>query len=130
MTAKLNKQNKQYWQTYKPGTIPSVPQNPPDELLRSVEGPVLDVGTGDGMLAEDLARKGLDVYGFDKELAGKINTKKDLKNAIRDNKISRIVKHYTIKELKAVFSSLELSKCRVIEATSPSGFTLNTFEGI
>jgi ubiquinone/menaquinone biosynthesis C-methylase UbiE len=67
---------------------------------------------------------------FDKELAEKINNKRDLEKAIEENKVSRIVKHYTIKELKTVFDRLELIDNRVVKVTSPSGFIINTFEGV
>ncbi len=231
MTNNLAQKNKSYWQKYKPGEIPSASRPPPDELLNSVRGPVLDVGTGDGILAEELARKGFEIYGidvakniiaentkrkskvkysiqdisakttlpddffdliifrftlanihkeswkklsdeifrilkplgkvwlleplvsesykkryklasnfikdkncvyvfFDKELAEKISSKKELEQAIKENKVSRIVKHYSIEELRQVFNKLELIDQRIIEVTSPSGFILNTFEGI
>lgn len=223
--------NIQYWQNYKPGEIPTFPASPPDKLLSCVDGPILDVGTGDGVLAEKLASKGFRVYGidiavnivsenkkrkskveysirdittktdfadnffdlvifkfvltnihkklwkglgneifrilkpqgkiwlleplvsesyakryqlaanfvkdkncayvfFDKKLAEKINTKNELERAIKENKVSRIVKHYTIEELKQIFNKLELTDRRIFKATSPSGFTLNTIEGI
>lgn len=61
----LSGQNKQYWQKYKPGEIPSVPQNPPESLLKTVTGPVLDVGAGDGALSEYLVGKGFEVFAID-----------------------------------------------------------------
>jgi ubiquinone/menaquinone biosynthesis C-methylase UbiE len=67
---------------------------------------------------------------FDKELAEKINNKQDLEKAIKENKVSRVVKHYTIEELKVIFDNLELIDNRVVKITSPSGFVINTFEGI
>ncbi len=227
----LTLKNKSYWQTYKPGEIPSVPQNPPQELLNSISSPILDVGTGDGVLAEELEKQGFDVYGidiaeniikenikritkvkysiqsittrtdfpdnffdlivfkftmtnihkdswdnvakeayrilkptgkvwvleplvsesykkryelaanfvkdkncvyvfYDKDLAEKITSKSDLENAIKENKVSRVIKHYTIEELKKVFDKLEMTDNRVIKVTSPSGYTINTFEGV
>jgi 2-polyprenyl-3-methyl-5-hydroxy-6-metoxy-1,4-benzoquinol methylase len=65
MDNSLTGQNKNYWQNYKPGEVPSVPKNLPLELIDQVSGPVLDVGTGDGVLAEDLSRNGFEVYGID-----------------------------------------------------------------
>ena len=55
----LNGQNKNYWQTYKPGEIPTIPKNPPDSLISKISGPILDVGVGDGLLAEELVTKGV-----------------------------------------------------------------------
>ncbi len=63
-------------------------------------------------------------------MAEKISSKKELEQAIKENKVSRIVKHYSIEELRQVFNKLELIDQRIIEVTSPSGFILNTFEGI
>jgi ubiquinone/menaquinone biosynthesis C-methylase UbiE len=227
----LNQQNNNYWQNYKSGEIPTVPQNFPEELLKKVNGPILDVGVGDGILAEQLAFKGFDVYGIDiakniisenlrrqsrvkysiqdvtskttflsnffsliifrftltnihkeswkklshevvrilkpsgmvwmleplvsesykkryglavnfvkdkncvyvfkdKELANKINSKNDLEKAIYENQVSRIVKHYTVEELKNIFNKLRLIDHRTIKVISPSGYVLNTFEGI
>lgn len=223
--------NIQYWQNYKPGAIPTFPASPPDKLLNCINGPILVVGTGDGVLAEQLASKGFRVYGIDvalniinenksrkskveysiqdmttktdfpdnffdlvifkfvltnihkkswrglgnevfrilkpqgkvwileplvsesykkryelaanfikdkncayvfsdKKLAEKISTKNELKQAIKENKVSRIVKHYTIEELRQIFNKLELTDHRIFKVTSPSGFTLNTIEGI
>ena len=223
--------NLQYWQKYKPGEIPTFPASPPEKLLNCIKGPILDVGTGDGVLAEELADKGFLIYGTDiavnivnenkkrkskaefsvqdittrtdfpdnffdlvifkfvltnihkkswrglgnevfrilkpqgkvwileplvsesykkryelaanfikdkncayvfsdKKLAEKINTKNELERAIKENKVSRIVKHYTIEELKQIFNKLELTDHRVFKIASPSGFTLNTIEGI
>lgn len=65
MIKDLNRQNAAYWQNYKPGEIPSMPVNVPNDLLINVSGPVLDVGTGDGVLAEKLSYKGLNVFGID-----------------------------------------------------------------
>ena len=62
-------------------------------------------------------------------MAEKINTKNELERAIKENKVSRIVKHYTIEELKQIFNKLELTDRRVFKIASPSGFTLNTLEG-
>lgn len=231
MAGDISERNRDYWQNYKPGEIPSVPVAPPIELLNEIIGPILDVGTGDGCLAEELSTKGLFVcaidiarniieenskrksnvqylvqditsktsftdnyfgllifkfvltnihkdswkslgtevnrvlnfggkvwileplvsesyesryrlaaqflpdshcvYVFnDKDLAEKIDTPKKLEEAIKDNKVSRIVKHYTIEELKSVFNDLKLVNSRQISVTSPSGFEINTFEGI
>ena len=231
MVNNLTQQNKTYWQSYKPGEIPSVPKKPSEILLKNVGGPILDVGTGDGVLAEKLALKGFDVYGVDiaeniinenrkrkskvkystqdittktrfsdnyfdliifrftltnihkelwkklgdevfrilktsgkvwaleplvsksykkryelasgfikdrncvyvfyeKELARKINNKHDLNNAIKENKVSRIVKHYTVGELRKVLNKLSLTNHRIIKVVSPSGFVINTFEGV
>ena len=59
--------NKEYWQNYKPGEIPAVPNLPPIELYdtgRSLK--VLDIGTGDGKAAEELSQTGSNrVYGID-----------------------------------------------------------------
>ena len=227
----LTKQNKKYWQSYKPGEIPSIPQDVPQKLLASITGPVLDVGVGDGKMAEEISEKGLDVYGIDiaeniiaenkkrkskviysvediaqktnfsdnffdvilfkftltnihkeswqsvnneihrilkpggkvwvlepmvstsynkryklaknfiddkhcvyvfhdKNLAEKIQTKEDLTRAIKNNEVSRIIKHYTIAELKEVFSKLKLADYRTINVVSPSGFAIETFEGV
>ena len=57
--------NLQYWQKYKPGEIPTFPASPPEKLLNCIKGPILDVGTGDGVLAEELADKGFLIYGTD-----------------------------------------------------------------
>ena len=226
----LNENNKKYWQKYKPGQIPTVPKEPPEELLINTKT-ILDVGTGDGVLAEKLAKKGFEVYGidiaeniikenkkrdikvyysiqnitrktnfpnaffdliifrftltnihkdswdklgeeifrllknggivwlleplisesynkryelasdfvkdkhcvyvfFNKDLAEKINTKEELQKAIKENKVSRVVKHYEVKELKYIFRKLKLTNNRVIEITSPSGYKIKTFEGV
>jgi ubiquinone/menaquinone biosynthesis C-methylase UbiE len=58
----LNEDNKKYWQSYKPGDIPSIIYGPPEYLY---SGKILDVGTGDGFLAEQMAEKGAEVYGID-----------------------------------------------------------------
>ncbi len=229
--ANLNYQNKNYWQSYKPGEIPSIPQSPPKELMNTIKGPILDIGTGDGVLAEELANNGFDVYGidiaeniineninrksnvkysiqnitaktnfpdnffnlvifkftlasvhkeswervskdvyrvlkpsgkvwvleplvsqsykeryklasnfvkdkncvyvfYDKELAESLKTKNELQKAINENKVSRIIKHYTIAELKFIFKKLKMTNDRIIKVTSPSGYTINTFEGV
>ena len=231
MTDSVAQQNIQYWQNYKPGEIPTFPASPPEKLLNYIKGPILDIGTGDGILAEKLADKGFQVYGMDvvvnivnenekrkskveysigditkrthfpdnffdlaifkfvltnihkeswkglgrevsrilkpqgrvwfleplvsesykkryelaanfvkdescvyvfndKELAEKINSKKELEDAIKENLVSRIVRHYTVEELKQIFNKLTLNDHRVIKAASPSGFVLNTVEGI
>lgn len=231
MAGSVGHLNIQYWQNYKPGEIPTFPASPPDKLLNCIDGAILDVGTGDGVLAEELANKGFRVYGIDiavniinenkkrkskvnytiqnissrmdfpdnffdlvifrfvltnihqeswqqlgnevfrilkpqgkiwlleplvsesykkryelaanfikdknctyvfsdKRLAEKINTKNELERAIKENKVSRIVKHYTIEELKQIFNKLELADHRVFKVFSPSGFTLNTMEGV
>ncbi len=231
MDNSLTGQNKNYWQNYKPGEVPSVPKNLPLELIDQVSGPVLDVGTGDGALAEDLSRNGFEVYGIDvaeniitenqkrktnvyysidditrrtkfldnffdllifkftltnihkdswsrvakevlrilkpsgkiwileplvsqsykkryelasdfiddqncvyvfndKDLADKVATTDDLQKAIEDKKVSRIVKHYTVKELENIFHKLKLEDYRIIKVISPSGFVIKTFEGI
>ncbi|MFA5828425.1 MAG: class I SAM-dependent methyltransferase [Candidatus Shapirobacteria bacterium] len=228
---KLNQENKKYWQKYKTGEIPSVPNLPPTTLLDNIHGPILDIGTGDGALAEQLAVQGHEVeaidlaenivranmtrnskvryslqditqgtnfdgayfdlaifrftltnihkeswrelgveinrilkptgkvwileplvsesyrrryllaskfidephcvYVFkDKELAEKINTEAKLKQALANDLVSRIVKHYTIDELKSIFNTLKLNDHRVIEIISPSGFIIKTFEGV
>ncbi|MFA6005348.1 MAG: class I SAM-dependent methyltransferase [Patescibacteria group bacterium] len=231
MSQSLNQQNKSFWQKYQPGKIPSSSNNPPDELLNSIHGPILDVGTGDGNLAEALARKGHETYGIDiaeniitenkkrktkvnysvqditertnfpdgffallifrftltnihkeswdklakeifrilkpsgkvwileplvsesykqryqlasnfiddrhcvyvfrdKDMAEKINTKEELAQAIEEKKVSRIVKHYTVEELQCVFKGLVFEKQRTVVIPSPSGYPINTFEGI
>ena len=227
----LDQQNKIYWQEYKPGTIPTTPLSPPKILLDNIHGPILDVGTGDGILAEELSLIDFDVYGIDiaksiiennqkkitrvnysiqdittrtnfpdnffelvifkftltnihkeaweplgkeifrilkptgcvwiveplvsesyvqryklasnfvsdkncvyvfndKDLAATVNTRDDLQNAINNKLVSRIVKHYTIEELKSIFNKLTLTNHKIIPVTSPSGFVINTFEGI
>lgn len=58
--------NKEYWQKYKPGSIPSVPNLPPKILfMNGKKLNILDVGTGDGKVAEKLAHFGHNVYGID-----------------------------------------------------------------
>ena len=231
MLNNIAQQNLKYWQDYKPGEIPTVPLTPPEELLNDINGSILDVGTGDGVLAEELALKGFQVYGidiaeniisenlkrkskvnysvqnisdktnfpdnffnfvifrftltnihkgswgklsdetfrilkpggkiwlleplvsqsyktryelatnfvtdnncvyvfYDKNLAEKINIKEDLEKAISEKRVSRIVKHYTLGELSQIFNKFRLADHRIIEVTSPSGFSLNTLEGI
>ena len=231
MPKNIAQQNIEYWQSYKSGKIPTVPLAPPQELLNGIKGPILDAGTGDGVLAENLALKGFMVYGidiakniisenvnrnsrvnysvqnmsdktnfpdgffdlvifrftltnihqeswsklgeetfrilkpggkiwlleplvsesyktryelaanfvadrncayifYDKSLARKINTKEDLKKAISDKKVSRIVKHYTLDELSQIFGKFKMVGNKLIKITSPSGFNLNTLEGI
>jgi ubiquinone/menaquinone biosynthesis C-methylase UbiE len=61
----LNEKNKEYWQNYKPGEVPSPSNEPPPVLLKDIKGRVLDIGTGDGVLAEKLAEKGFSVFGID-----------------------------------------------------------------
>ncbi len=227
----LNKKNKEYWQNYKPGEIPSPSNEPPLMLLKDIKGRVLDVGTGDGVLAEKLTEKGFSVFGIDiaeniicenkkrntkveysvqditkktdfpdnyfslilfkytltnihkeswkfldeeifrilephgkvwifeplvsemykeryrlasyfiedkncvyvfseKDLAQKIKTKDDLERAIKENKVSRIIKHYEKEELSLIFERLKLIQNRKTEIISPSGFEIKTFEGI
>jgi ubiquinone/menaquinone biosynthesis C-methylase UbiE len=227
----INEENKKYWQNYNPGEIPSPSEGLPDKLLSEIKGKVLDVGTGDGVLAETISKKGFQVYGIDiaeniiaenqkrktlvkysnqditrktnfddnefgliifrftltnihkeswksvgdeifrilkpsgvvwileplfsdqyidrynlasnfiddkncvyvfhdKELANKTKTKQELQKAIKEEKVSRIVKHYTEEELKEIFSKLKLTQKRTIKITSPSGFKINTFEGV
>jgi ubiquinone/menaquinone biosynthesis C-methylase UbiE len=71
------------------------------------------------------------VYVFsDKDLAERIKTKHELLKAIEDKKVSRIIKHYEIEELKKIFYKLQLVDYRAIEITSPSGYKINTFEGV
>jgi ubiquinone/menaquinone biosynthesis C-methylase UbiE len=65
MVGNISERNRNYWQNYKPGEIPSFPALPPKELLNEVVGPVLDVGTGDGKLAEELSANGLSVFAID-----------------------------------------------------------------
>lgn len=229
--ATLTYQNKLYWQNYQPGAIPSVPELPPESVLANVHGPVLDVGTGDGVLAEHLATLGHTVFGIDiaqniiaanqsrrsqvaysvqdithktrfashlfslilfrftltnihrdawpgvgrevarllkpggqvwlleplvsasyskryrlakhfltephsvyvfcaKELAETITTKRQLAEAIGTHQVARIVHHFTRPELIGLFAPLALHHQRVIQITSPSGFTIRTFEGV
>lgn len=231
MPTNLNLQNIKYWQQYTPGKVPSVPQSVPLELLKNLNGPILDVGTGDGLLAENLSHKGLTVFAIDiakniieenkkrtsrvdysiqnitakttfpseyfdliifkftlcnihreswkklgkeiyrilkpggkmwileplvsesyneryklaanfikdphcvyvfndKEVAAKVKTSADLKEAIRQNQVSRIIKHYTKDELVSIFSKLVLVDSRTLEIPSPSGYPINSFEGI
>ncbi len=227
----LNKQNKEYWQNYKPGEIPSPSQEPPKKLLLNLTGNVLDIGTGDGNLAEKIATRDVKVYGIDiaeniieenkkrktkviysvqditsktsfpdnyfdlitfkytltnihkeswtqlgseifrilrpqgmvwvfeplvsesyleryklsnyfvedkncvyvfseKDLAKKINNKEQLEEAIKQKKVIRVIKHYTKEELEFIFSKLKLSEWRKTHITSPSGFNIDTFEGV
>lgn len=227
----LSEKNQNYWKKYKPGEIPSVPQLPPKSLLDEIKGPILDVGTGDGKLAEELAEQGLEIYaadviesvinenlarkskvhykladittilpypgsffdlvifkfvltnihkdawenvgnevarvlkpsGFvwcleplvsksyeqryqlaepfvhdqhcayvfkDKNSAEKINTPKQLQAAITNGQVSRVIKHYTLEELKQVFAKFSLENYKTFDIVSPSGFELNTFEGV
>ncbi|MCF7845293.1 MAG: class I SAM-dependent methyltransferase [Candidatus Pacebacteria bacterium] len=227
----LNDQNAEYWQNYKPGEIPSPTQEPPEELLKSISGRALDIGTGDGKIAEKLAKRKLDVFGIDiakniieanikrnskvdysvqditkrttfpdnsfdlitsrytltnihqesweslgeevfrilkprglfwvfeplvsasyseryrlsnyllkdkncvyvfseKNLAEKIKKKEDLEDAIKQKKVIRIVKHYTREELENIFKELKLIQWRRAEVNSPSGFKIETFEGV
>ncbi len=227
----LNEKNKEYWQKYKPGEIPSPSHYPPKKLMDSIKGKVLDIGTGDGSLAEKLAKNGFQVFGIDiaeniilenrkrdtgvvydiqditkktnfsdnsfdliifkytltnihkeswkfleeevfrilkprgkvwifepmvsesykeryalashfiddkncvyvfseKNLAEEIKTKKDLEKAIEERMVSRIIKHYTEKELKLIFSKLKLIQNRRTQIISPSGFKIDTFEGV
>ena len=229
----LNEKNKQYWQKYKPGEIPSPSNEPSLKLLKETKGNILDVGTGDGILAEKLAEKGFQVFGIDiaeniicenkkrdttveysvqditkktnfpnnyfalilfkytltnihkeaweflgeeifrilkpngkvwifeplvsemyreryrlsnyfvedkncvyvvssetKTRVEKIKTRNDLEKAIKEDKVIRIIKHYTEEELSLIFSKLRLFQKRRVQTISPSGFKLNTFEGI
>ena len=231
MSSSLDLKNYKYWQSYTPGKIPSVPQSVPLELLRNLNGPILDVGTGDGLLAENLSHKGLTVFAIDiakniidenkkrssrvdysmqsittktsfpseyfdliifkftlcnihreswkklgqeifrilkpggkmwileplvsesyneryklaanfikdpncvyvfsdKELATKIDSVSELKMAIKNNQVSRIIKHYTQDELISIFPKFSLVDSRVLEIPSPSGFPINTIEAI
>ena len=57
--------NKKHWGLYTKEEIPSVPVNPPEYLLNQVKGPVLDIGTGNGALAEELSKRGLKVFAID-----------------------------------------------------------------
>lgn len=231
MSPSLDQQNIKYWQNYVPGKIPTIPQSIPLALLNSINGPILDVGTGDGLLAESLSRKGLTVFAIDiakdvieenkkrtsrvdysiqnitakttfpseyfdliifkftltnihrdswkklgneiyrilkpggkmwifeplvsesykdryqlaanlikdehcvyvfndKGMAAKTNTISDLKSAIKNNQVSRVIKHYTQEELVSLFPKLKLVDSRTLQIPSPSGFPINTFEGI
>ncbi|MFA5894246.1 MAG: class I SAM-dependent methyltransferase [Candidatus Shapirobacteria bacterium] len=231
MSTNLDQQNNKYWQNYLPGQVPSIPQSVPLKLLDNLNGPILDVGTGDGLLAENLSRKGLTVFAIDiakniieenqkrtsrvdysiqnitaktsfpseyfdliifkftltnihkeswnklgneiyrilkpggkmwileplvsesyqdryqlatnfikdphcvyvfndKDLAAKINTVSDLKTAIKNDQVSRIIKHYTQEELKSIFPKFKLIDSRTLDIPSPSGFPIKTFEGI
>lgn len=231
MENNLNSANKVYWQNYKAGEIPSVHNDIPNEILEDINGPILDVGTGDGTLAERLALDGFDVYGIDiaeniieenksrqskvqysiqdittttnfpdnffdfiifkftltnihkeswekvsseifrllkpngrlliieplvsksyqlryelasnfvqdknclyvfkeKDLAKNINSKEELEQAIKNDQVSRIVKHYTIEEIKHIFDKLSIVDFRTLNIPSPSGYDINTFEGV
>lgn len=231
MSSSLDQQNIKYWQNYVPGQVPSIPQSIPIKLLSDINGPILDVGTGDGLLAENLSRKGLTVFAIDiaknvieenkkrtsrvdytvqnitaktsfpseyfdliifkftltnihseswkklgneiyrilkpggkmwifeplvsdsyaqryqlaanfvkdqhcvyvfndKDLAAKVTTTSDLKAAIKNNQVSRIIKHYSPEELVSLFPKLKLVDSRTLQIPSPSGFPINTFEGI
>lgn len=65
MVEDLNQINKSYWQNYQCGQIPSVYNDIPSEIFENIDGPILDVGTGDGILAESLAKNGFNVYAID-----------------------------------------------------------------
>ena len=84
----LNKKNENYWQKYKPGTIPSAPFDIPKELLKTTDGNILDVGTGDGKLAEKLSKNGHNVYGID-----------IAENIIKENKKRETNVKYTIQDI-------------------------------
>jgi len=227
----LNEKNREYWQRYKPGKIPSPSQEPPENLINNIRGSILDVGTGDGSLAEKLAKKNYSIFGIDiaeniicenkkrkssvnysiqditkkttfpddtfaliifkytltnihkeswnflreevfrilrplgkvwffepifsesykeryrlashfisdkncvyvfsdKSLAEKVKTKEDLKKAIKEQKVSRVIKHYTKEEIETIFSNLKLIQSRKTQIISPSGFKINTLEGV
>lgn len=231
MENNLNKINKIYWQNYKPGEIPSTYNDISHEIFENVNGPILDVGTGDGILAESLASNGFDVYGIDiakniikentskatkvkysvqdisektnfpnnffnliifkftltnihkeswenvsnevfrilkpngklliieplvspsyqlrydlasnfikdphclyvfkdKDLAKHIKTLEELEQTIDNNQVSRIVKHYTVEEIKTIFNKLDIIDHIILNISSPSGYDINTFEGI
>jgi ubiquinone/menaquinone biosynthesis C-methylase UbiE len=59
--------NKAFWQTYEAGTTPHVATAPDDTVYARLEpGTIaLDIGCGDGALAEELANRNLQVYGID-----------------------------------------------------------------
>lgn len=63
----LGSTNKKYWQHYQAGTTPGVPQEPADTVLSriSLQDPILDIGTGQGSLADSLAARGYTLYGID-----------------------------------------------------------------
>lgn len=231
MAGNISEKNRDYWQKYKPGEVPSFPALPPNELLKEVNGPILDVGTGDGKLAEELSTKDFSVYAIDvarniieenskrktdvrysvqditakttfddnyyglllfkfvltnihrdswkslgaevnrvlngggkvwvleplvsdsyenryqiaahflsdkhcvyvfkdNKLASQVDTPEKLEKAIRGGEVSRIVKHYTVEELSEIFGGLKLINNRQFLVTSPSGFAINTFEGV
>ncbi len=91
----LSNQNKKHWQNYSPGKIPSPQNTPPEKILKNIKGKILDVGVGDGSLAEDLAKKGFDVFGIDVA-----------KNIIRENKKRKTSVNYSVQDItkKTIFS--------------------------
>ena len=67
---------------------------------------------------------------FDHDLASKVKTKADLEKAIQEERVSRIIKHYTQAEIQSIFAGLKLINQREVQITSPSGFEINSFEGL
>lgn len=61
------------------------------------------------------------------EATKQIDNIQKLKTAIQKNEISRIVKHYTKKELLALFPNFKIISNKTIQIKSPSGFKMNTF---
>jgi ubiquinone/menaquinone biosynthesis C-methylase UbiE len=71
------------------------------------------------------------LYVFkDKDLAKNINFKEDLEQAIKNDQVSRIVKHYTVEEIEHIFNKLRIVDFRTLNIPSPSGYDINTFEGV
>lgn len=60
------------------------------------------------------------------ETAKKIATTEQLKNALNQDAIQRISKHFTREELDQLFSSFKKVHQKTIEVVSPSGFKINT----
>lgn len=226
----LQAKNNSYWQNYAPGAIPTSPLRPPEDLLAKIKGPVLDLGCGDGAMAEELSQKftvyaadvskkviaenlkrkspvtysveditektsfknaffdllllkyvltsihkeswanlGKEVFRILKpggyiwlseplvsesytdryalaselltdkncayvfkqpDMAEKIKTTAQVKNALAQGLVIRVVKHYTLEELQEIFTDFSLVDHKVIKTKSPSNYTINTVEAI
>lgn len=64
------------------------------------------------------------------ETAKNITTMDQLQNAIDQNEIARISRHYAKKELIDLFPNFKIIREKIIEDISPSGFKLNTYVGL
>ncbi len=63
----------------------------------------------------------------DKDAARTISTKGQLRDAIEQGAVSRISRHFTVSEIKTIFSSFDLVSRKKVKLISPSGFTIDTF---